>query len=127
MPKKRVSKLGQYEVGHGGRLKLTPRIKIPAHSILPPAETLLTPPDKIPSGDKIILWIEDRCCVPEGKRIGKQFLLDEWQKDEIRRIYDNPHGAAADRHQSGARLSDSVADSGRRGGRSTGNDARDRS
>jgi len=40
----------------------------------------------------IIRWIEERCRVAEGKRIGKEFLLDDWQKREIERIYDNPHG-----------------------------------
>lgn len=50
------------------------------------------PAAKRPTGDKVILWIESNCCVPEGKRIGQPFLLDDWQKDEVRRIYDNPHG-----------------------------------
>lgn len=34
----------------------------------------------------------EHCCVPEGRDVGKRVKLREWQKDEIRRIYDNPHG-----------------------------------
>lgn len=40
----------------------------------------------------IINWIQTRCRVAEGKRIGQPFLLDAWQKREIERIYDNPLG-----------------------------------
>lgn len=46
----------------------------------------------------IIDWIEGRVDyfsglkVPEGKLIGKTVVLREWQKTEIRKIYDNPHG-----------------------------------
>lgn len=50
------------------------------------------PGKKKPSGDQIIGWIQRNCYVPEGKLLGQNFQLDEWQKDEIRRIYDNPHG-----------------------------------
>ena len=32
------------------------------------------------------------CFIPEGKYVGKKLELFEWQKTEIRRIYDNPHG-----------------------------------
>lgn len=39
---------------------------------------------------EIIRWIETRCYIPEGKLIGRPFRLASWQKDEIRRIYDNP-------------------------------------
>jgi phage terminase large subunit-like protein len=55
----------------------------PAPPPLPAAST---------TGDRIIRWIEKRCYVPEGKLIGQPFLLSEWQKIEIRRIYDNPAG-----------------------------------
>jgi phage terminase large subunit-like protein len=44
------------------------------------------------SAQEIITWIEERVIVAEGKRIGQPFLLDDWQKAEIVRIYDNPHG-----------------------------------
>ena len=40
----------------------------------------------------IINWIQTRCRVAEGKRIGLPFLLDDFQKAEIVRIYDNPLG-----------------------------------
>src|SRR6516165_6998671 len=30
--------------------------------------------------------------VPEGRFVGRPMRLDPWQQDEIRRIYDNPHG-----------------------------------
>jgi phage terminase large subunit-like protein len=39
-----------------------------------------------------ILWIETHCRVPEGKDIGKPVRLREWQKSDLRKIYDNPHG-----------------------------------
>ncbi len=45
-----------------------------------------------PSGAAIIDWIEQKCRVPEGRFVGQAFKLDQWQKDEICRIYDNPFG-----------------------------------
>lgn len=39
-----------------------------------------------------IAWIEQYCRVPEGRDVGKPVRLREWQKREIRKIYDNPHG-----------------------------------
>lgn len=39
-----------------------------------------------------IEWIETHCRIPEGKDVGKPVRLREWQKAEIRKIYDNPHG-----------------------------------
>lgn len=39
-----------------------------------------------------IAWIETNCRVPEGKDVGKPVVLREWQRDILRRIYDNPHG-----------------------------------
>ena len=47
---------------------------------------------------EIINWIEGRTDyfdglrVPEGKDVGKPVRLRPWQKKEIRKIYDNPHG-----------------------------------
>jgi len=41
-------------------------------------------------GERIIDWIEDNCFVPEGKHVGEKIVLDDFQKDEIKRIYDNP-------------------------------------
>jgi phage terminase large subunit-like protein len=42
--------------------------------------------------ERNIQWIERYCRVPEGKDVGKPVRLREWQKREIRKIYDNPHG-----------------------------------
>ncbi|RWD33352.1 MAG: terminase [Mesorhizobium sp.] len=42
--------------------------------------------------ERNIRWIEDWCRVPEGKDIGQPIRLREWQKDDLRKIYDNPHG-----------------------------------
>lgn len=39
-----------------------------------------------------IQWIEFHARIPEGKDVGKEVRLREWQKREIRKIYDNPHG-----------------------------------
>ena len=43
-------------------------------------------------GERNIQWIEQHCRIPEGKDVGNPVRLRDWQKDEIRRIYDNPHG-----------------------------------
>lgn len=42
--------------------------------------------------ERNIEWIEAYCRVPEGKLAGQPVKLREWQKDEIRKIYDNPNG-----------------------------------
>lgn len=42
--------------------------------------------------DRNIKWLETFCRVPEGKDVGKPVKLREWQKDNLRKIYDNPHG-----------------------------------
>jgi len=42
--------------------------------------------------DRNIQWIEEWCCIPEGRHIGRPAILREWQRDIIRLIYDNPHG-----------------------------------
>jgi phage terminase large subunit-like protein len=47
--------------------------------------------DKVTGAD-IIAFIEQVCFIPEGRYVGKKLELFEWQKAEIRRIYDNPHG-----------------------------------
>ena len=45
-------------------------------------------------GEKNIKWIEEWIRVPDGRRdlIGRKIQLRDWQKDTIRRIYDNPAG-----------------------------------
>jgi phage terminase large subunit-like protein len=47
--------------------------------------------DKVTGAD-IIAFIEEVCFIPEGRYVGKKLELLDWQKAEIRRIYDNPHG-----------------------------------
>ena len=42
--------------------------------------------------ERNIRWVETLCRVPEGRDVGKPVRLREWQKEELRRIYDNPHG-----------------------------------
>lgn len=39
-----------------------------------------------------IAWIESYCRVPEGKLIGQPIVLRDWQRNELEKIYDNPHG-----------------------------------
>jgi phage terminase large subunit-like protein len=41
---------------------------------------------------KVIYWIEKYCRIPEGRDVGKPVKLRKWQREEINRIYDNPHG-----------------------------------
>lgn len=40
--------------------------------------------------ERNIRWIEKNCRVPEGRDVGNPVVLREFQKEEIRRIYDNP-------------------------------------
>lgn len=40
--------------------------------------------------ERNIRWIETFCRIPEGRDVGKPVRLREWQKAELRRIYDNP-------------------------------------
>jgi phage terminase large subunit-like protein len=47
---------------------------------------------RLSRGDGNIAWIETHCRIPEGKDVGKPVKLREWQKREIRKIYDNPDG-----------------------------------
>jgi phage terminase large subunit-like protein len=47
---------------------------------------------RLTRGDTNIAWIEEHCRIPEGKDVGKPVRLREWQRAEIRKIYDNPHG-----------------------------------
>ena len=43
-------------------------------------------------GEEVIAWIEEVCFVPEGALLGQPIQLMPWQRDAIRRTYDNPHG-----------------------------------
>lgn len=42
--------------------------------------------------ERNIRWIETHCVIPEGKDVGKPVRLRDWQKSEIRKVYDNPAG-----------------------------------
>jgi phage terminase large subunit-like protein len=48
--------------------------------------------DRITAAD-IIEFIQTVCRVPEGKLIGQPLVLQDFQKEIIRLIYDNPHGS----------------------------------
>lgn len=43
-------------------------------------------------GAKNIRWIERHCRIPEGKDVGKEVKLREWQEQWIKDIYNNPDG-----------------------------------
>lgn len=40
----------------------------------------------------IIWWIEEYCYTPEGVFVGRPIILRDWQRNDIRRIYNNKHG-----------------------------------
>jgi phage terminase large subunit-like protein len=42
--------------------------------------------------ERNIEWIEAYTRIPEGRDVGKPVRLRDWQKAELTRIYDNPHG-----------------------------------
>lgn len=42
--------------------------------------------------ERNIAWIETYCRIPDGKDVGKPVRLREWQKADLRKIYDNPAG-----------------------------------
>jgi len=43
-------------------------------------------------GERNCLWIEKYCRIPEGSKVGQPVVLSGFQRDDIKRIYDNPHG-----------------------------------
>lgn len=47
---------------------------------------------KVTRAERNIRWIERYCRVPEGRHVGRALLLRGWQRDCIRKIYDNPAG-----------------------------------
>lgn len=51
-------------------------------------------PVEVTRADRNIRWIETWCRIPEGRRgfIGKPVVLREWQRAELRKIYNNPFG-----------------------------------
>lgn len=44
------------------------------------------------NAERNIKWIQEYCRIPEGRDVGKPVRLRSWQKDELRKIYDNPAG-----------------------------------
>lgn len=48
--------------------------------------------EQLSRGDRNAGWIESFCRVPEGKLVGQPVMLRDWQRAELRRIYDNPDG-----------------------------------
>ena len=47
---------------------------------------------KVTRGQVVINWIEEYCRIPEGRGVGDLVKLRPWQKKDIKKIYDNPHG-----------------------------------
>lgn len=47
---------------------------------------------KLTRAGRNIRWIEEHCRIPEGGDVGKPVRLRQWQRADIRKIYDNPHG-----------------------------------
>lgn len=45
---------------------------------------------RLTRGERNIKWIEDFCCIPEGKMVGKKVKLTTKQKHWLIRIYDSP-------------------------------------
>lgn len=43
-------------------------------------------------GEEVCNWVEAFCRIPEGRDVGKPVVLRPWQRDIIKRIYDNPAG-----------------------------------
>ena len=48
--------------------------------------------NRITRADRNIIWIEKNCRIPDGQHVGKPVVLRDWQRLEMRRIYNNPHG-----------------------------------
>ena len=49
--------------------------------------------DRKVTGADVIAFIEECLFVPEGQHVAKPLALQSWQKDWIRRLYDNPAGS----------------------------------
>lgn len=47
---------------------------------------------KLTRGERNCAWVEQFCRIPEGRDVGRPVRLRDWQRAEICRIYDNPHG-----------------------------------
>lgn len=59
------------------------------NAIMVPAEKVK---EKISRGERNIRWIERNCVIPEGVHVGHLVVLEDFQKDIIRGIYDNKKG-----------------------------------
>lgn len=53
---------------------------------------MTTTKKKLTRAERNIKWIEDFLYIPSGKFAGQPFKLAEFQKEIIKKIYDNPHG-----------------------------------
>lgn len=42
--------------------------------------------------ERNIAWVERHCFIPEGKFVGKPLVVAPFMRDDLRLIYDNPHG-----------------------------------
>ncbi len=47
---------------------------------------------RLTAGEEVCDWIEAWCVIPEGKFVGQAVRLRDWQRAELLKIYDNPHG-----------------------------------
>ena len=45
-------------------------------------------------GQRVIGFIEKHCRAPEGQHVGKPIKLEQFQRDFILQVYDNPHGTS---------------------------------
>lgn len=45
---------------------------------------------RVSRGERNIQWIEEHCCIPEGKFVGRRVTLTKHQRKWIKRIYDTP-------------------------------------
>lgn len=42
--------------------------------------------------EEVIAFIEQYILIPEGRAVGRPMILMDWQRDWMRRVFDNPHG-----------------------------------
>lgn len=52
----------------------------------------MKPVAEMTRGERVIAFIENFCCVPEGTLVGQPMRLEEFQRRWILEVYDNPHG-----------------------------------
>jgi phage terminase large subunit-like protein len=53
---------------------------------------LVKPKPRRSDAERVIRWIEGYCRIPEGKDVGREVKLRDFQKQWLRLIYDNPAG-----------------------------------